>query len=477
MSEADQTSPQRWTRRPQFSPYQLLSAEQLTSIVESQREHSEMLMRALHGEGVIFGFAVKPGERECEEMKADQKGAKKGKQEAQPEWRQRGWPWIGTTKLQISCGMALDRHGRLLRWPADTLCYEEIVGRTGCPGTYTLMIHFAERRVIRGGCLPCAKHADWAEDGVVFTLAEGCNHADRSCPTHERCISWDDYICARNASGHDEELFPDDLKSACEASGELCQIECSDLWYDPEAGIPIACVWIDDLADDGCPERWGFGAVGATCDVRPYVYRTPLLYELIKGCQDDLAQVESLSWQDWLVDAGKHDWNYEVPYADLEKRLLDPDGLMITFSKPIDIRTVHPGSVFLTTVYWEREADYLLTRRIPAFPVPVGGNKYETTFRLHIQEEWVDSEVKSRSHFRDGGRIELTIRGQMLRDKCRNMLNSVPLFYEPVTPKQSQPGDDFYAVFVFGAYVGKVREEPKPEPAPKQAAPAPQYKF
>jgi hypothetical protein len=32
MSEADLTSPQRWTRRPRFSANQLLSAEQLSTI-------------------------------------------------------------------------------------------------------------------------------------------------------------------------------------------------------------------------------------------------------------------------------------------------------------------------------------------------------------------------------------------------------------------------------------------------------------
>ena len=58
MSEADLTSPQRWTRRPRFSANQLLSAEQLSTMLEGQRDQTAMLMRALHGHGVIFGFAV-----------------------------------------------------------------------------------------------------------------------------------------------------------------------------------------------------------------------------------------------------------------------------------------------------------------------------------------------------------------------------------------------------------------------------------
>lgn len=477
MTEADLASPRRWTRRPRFSPNQLLTAEQLQTLLDGQRAHSEMLMRALHGEGVIFGFAVAPGERECEEREDDRKDGKKGDLKEQLEWRKRGWTWAGTTRLEISCGMALDGHGRLLRWPSGTLRYRDLVGRKRCGGIYTLLVHYAERRVSNGGCGPCADHSDWDEDGVVFSLAEGCDHAERRCPDHTTCTSWDDYICARTASGGDKLPIPDDLATACEGPGKLCQIECSDLWYDPDAGIPIACVWIDNLADEGCDERWGFGAIGETCAVRPYVYRTPLLYELIRGCQDDLARVKSLSWKDWLLDPARQNWDYEVPWEDLQARLLDPDGLTITFSRPIDIRTVHPASVFLTSVYWEKEADYLLTRRIPAFPVPVGRSNFETTFRLFVQKEWIDSELASRSHFRDGGRIELTIRGQMLRDECRNMLNAVPLFYDPISPKQRQPGDDFYAVFAFGPYSEKPRDEPKPAPAPEPPAPASPYKF
>ena len=477
MIEADLASPQRWTRRPRFSPNQMLTAQQLQTLLNGQREHSAMLMRALHGRGVIFGFAVTPGERKCEEEQYERNSLAKGAQKELAERRQRGWVWAGSTRLDISCGMALDRHGRLLRWPAGMLRYRDLVGRKRCGGAHTLLVHYAERRVRKGGCGPCADHAEWDEEGVLFSLAEGCDHAERSCPDHSGCTSWDDYICARTASGGDKLPVPDDLATACEPPGELCQIECSDLWYDPAAGIPIGCVWAADLAQEGCEERWGFAAIGETCAARPYVHRTPLLYELIRGCQDDLARVESLSWQDWLVDPARQDWKHDVPWADLESAMRDPDGMTITFTKPSDVRTVHPASVFLTSVYWEKDSDYLLARRIPAFPVPIGDGAFETRFRLFIDRSWIESELASRSHFREGGRIELTIRGQMLRDACRNMLDAAPLFYDPVSPRQSQPGDDFYAVFAFGPYASKAPSQPKPKPTPKPAPPASPHKF
>ena len=58
MAEADPRTPRRWTRRPLFSPSQMLTAEQLNLMADEQRARTEMLMRGLHGNGVIFGLAV-----------------------------------------------------------------------------------------------------------------------------------------------------------------------------------------------------------------------------------------------------------------------------------------------------------------------------------------------------------------------------------------------------------------------------------
>ncbi|MEA3016219.1 MAG: hypothetical protein QOI38_941, partial [Sphingomonadales bacterium] len=79
MADADPKAPRRWTRRPLFSPSQMLTAEQLNLMMEEERGRTEMLMRGLHGNGVIFGLAVT----------------------REP----------GPTSLTVTCGMALDRHG------------------------------------------------------------------------------------------------------------------------------------------------------------------------------------------------------------------------------------------------------------------------------------------------------------------------------------------------------------------------------
>jgi hypothetical protein len=295
-----------------------------------------------------------------------------------------------------------------------------------------LSVHYAERQVVKGGCGPCGEKPEWIEDGVVFSLTRDCRLADRSCqvPASGQCVSWDEYICARTGSARGKLPPAPDLKSACDEAGGLCRIECSDTHYDAGAGIPIACVRVANLAPLDCPPVWGFADVGETCEARPYVHRTPLLYELIRGCQDNLARVRSLGWQQWIVDPAGKPWTHEVPWPEFQTKLLDAQWMTITFSQPIQVRTVHPGSIFLTVVYWEKAADYLVTRRIPAFPVPTTSGPYAAGFRMLIQPEWVGSELTSRSELREGGRIELTIRGQMLRDRSAPVQETKP----PVSP-------------------------------------------
>lgn len=437
MSEADLKSPRRWTRRPIFSPSQMLTAQQLNALIDDQRAHSEMLMRGLHGHGVIFGFAVTL-------------------HDPRPPIPNK-YPALsipgGSPDLEISCGMALDRHGRLLHWPAEALAYGEVVNRPDCAGSYTLLAHYAERRMPKGGCGPCGEQAEWIDEGVVFSLAKGCEPANRDCPSPRggRCVSLDDYICFRTGSEPGPIPTAPDLKWACMNAGELCRVDCSDISYDPGAGIPIACVELANLAAADCPEEWGFAKVGECCEVRPRVYRTPLLYELIHGCQHNLARVEALSWQDWCVGFGAVDWDYRVAWQDFEAKFGKPDELVLTFTRPIRSSTVHGGSVFLTVLTWDREADYVTTRRVPAKIEPVTAGKFSKKFKIQINPKWMKSEITSRSNLRssNSGRVELTIRGQMLRDECDNMLDAVPIGYAPATPALNRPGDDFVAVFRF----------------------------
>jgi hypothetical protein len=434
MADADPRAPRPWSRRPLFSPSQMLTAEQLNMAMDDQRSRTERLMRGLHGHGVVFGLAV---------TRSD-----------------------GPHPLAVSCGMALDRDGRLLHWAGGAVTRAELVAMPECAGAFTLSVHYAKRQVPGGGCGPCSDRPQWIEEGIVFSLRHECAPLDRGCvrPREACCIGLDDYVCQRNGA-RDGPLPPaDDLAWACSPKGALCRIGCSDVFYDADAGIPLGCIEVRNLCENpDCDPCWGFGEVSETCEVRPWVYRTPLLYELIKGCQNNLARVASVAW-------GGHPssgdgWPAEVPWQEFAEALRS--GPEIAFTKPIRTDTVHPGSVFLTAILWERQADYLLTRRIPATVQPVdAADGYGERFRLKVNAGWISNEIESRSELKSGGRVELTIRGQMLRDRCDNLLDALPLDYAPRTPPQSRPGGDFVALLRFAA------EERAPTPPPESQAEA-----
>ncbi|MEA3016776.1 MAG: hypothetical protein QOI38_1498, partial [Sphingomonadales bacterium] len=322
----------------------------------------------------------------------------------------------------------------------------------------------ARREVPGSGCGPCSDRPQWIEEGVVYSLRHECGPLDRRCvrPREAACIDLDEYVCLRN--GSDEGMLPRtaDLEWACGEAGALRRIGCSDVYYDADAGIPLACVQVRNLCENTeCDPQWGFGEVDRSCEVRPWVYRTPLLYELIKGCQNDLARVQSLRWGE--NESGAGGWPKEVPWESFAEAVRR--GPEIIFTKPVRTETVHPGSVFLTALLWERQADYLLTRRIPASLNPVDADgDYAARFRLGVSPGWIRNELDSRSELKSGGRVELTIRGQMIRDGCGNMLDALPLEYAPATPPHSRPGGDFVALLRFAAETRAPTPPPEPEP-------------
>jgi len=420
--------PPRWTRRPLFSPSQMLTAEQLNLMMEEEHERTRMLMRGLHGSGVIFGLAVTRQE---------------------------------PTSLRMSCGMALDRHGRLLHWAGGTVPSGQLVPPPDCEGMFTLSIHYARREVPGAGCGPCSDRPQWIEEGVVYSLRHECRPLDRDCVRPSDCIGLDEYVCLRNGSGEGAVPPAADLRWACAESGALTRIGCSEIFYDAEAGIPIACVEVRNLCENPhCEPQWGFGEVGETCEVRPWVYRTPLLYELVKGCQNNLARVESVLWGG--VRSGADGWPDDLPWQLFAQALRA--GPEIAFTRPVLVDTVHPGSVFLTAIIWERQADYMLTRRIPASVQAIdAAHGYAKRFRLRVNVDWIRNEIDTRSELKSGGRVELTIRGQMIRDRCGNLLDALPIDYEPSSPPHSRPGGDFIALVRFAAEARAPTPPPEPQ--------------
>jgi hypothetical protein len=133
------------------------------------------------------------------------------------------------------------------------------------------------------------------------------------------------------------------------------------------------------------------------------------------------------------------------------------DGFAIWFTRPVRADTLTTASIILTAITQERLADYWMAGRVPIelHPLAVTGG-LALGVQLVPQQEWLGAEVpdfttrpKARSSLMDGVRIEITVRGQLLRDDCGHMLDAVPPELG-CAPCQGRPGDDLIWAFEVG---------------------------
>lgn len=435
-----------WSRRPHFAARQLLTAHQLNAANDDELERQRLLNRALHGYGIIYGYG----------LTVDEHGL------VNPD---RGC-------VDISAGLGFDRHGRMLYWGGGLLAVGDIVGPPpDCEGTYTLRVHYAEREDPRDDCGYCdIDHAIWREQGVVFSLTLDWTEADRSCPEHPDgdCISHGEYLCQRTGgmSGPEHKTVPpaEDLQWVDTAPGPLHKTVNGEWRYDPrlEVAIPVARLEVCDRTkndeysseyEPDCDPIYEFcRSRSDACQVRPLVYRNPLLYELLNCCDVDAARIYAYSW-----DVTNWHWPEVAPWDEFVARALadEPEaGFTIRFSKPIHARTIHPGSIFITAMYHEDRTDYWMGQRIPIAELRLldSDGEYARGVQIIIdRQEWIPAELTGkRSTLDQGFRFELTVRGQLLRDNCGNMLNARPVDIDAAKRCQDRPGGDFLSVFEVG---------------------------
>ncbi len=473
-----------WTTRPRFWKDEPLTAERLNRLHDHHAERLRRATLAIAGTGVVHGYAL------------DHESASPCEAPAHA--------------LHVGCGLAFDHRGRQLDWRGGWITTEDLVGELAergvvasaaasedhdkdykrqsdgddeksgrepepepnpeadGSGCVTLVAHYAEERathVNRCGC----EGADWVRERVVFSIRPDCPKLTPRCPDHVKdCIDAPQYRCERLGGVTERSKIgkQPDLNALCDEPRELCPVGRCDLWYDP-VGVPIACVRIG-----ACPPRTGdehntssvvfLPGCRDTCAARRWVYRNPLLRELIDRCDTTYAHVRSISLP-WLEAPFRN----VVPWEQFAEQMVN--GIDIHFSAGIERSTLHRASVFLTAIVGELESDFQDTLRIPSGEVSFYNESGEIcatppdlAHGLHITfpQRWLRRQLsEGPSRFSSGATIEITVRGAFLRDRCGRMLDARPIGHPPEFSRDSMVGDDFVVAFCV---------QPKPRPSPKQ---------
>ncbi|EEE35579.1 conserved hypothetical protein [Rhodobacteraceae bacterium KLH11] len=507
-----------WSRLPVYRAGGRLTAEQLDSEQKDSDLRERLLNLALHGTGVVHGFDASVGKDGC---------------------------------LHVGCGLALDRWGRTLYTDDRALRVNDLVESclTG-EGCYTLSVHYAEQND-RAAWNPCEDNVSWRHRCVAFRLTRGCCETDNcpQCPPPPSCDPRRTYVCERTGmiAGRDHQAH--DLKQACAKPPALSPVGCEGLSYDPEAGIPLACIAIcrTNADEPNCKPEYGFcpcpptdddcgsegdepvrsgqdpdaretaasqqtSAAGAqrpvigdggrpddecsdrkypncdkptSCDMRPVAYRAPLLYELINDADVNLPKVKDYSWKykalgQWDTRMSLEDFAKSVTTctftkpkgSEQEKCSFNGDpknGFWVTFDRPVDSETLHPLSVLMEVYIRENRTNQsgvaeVVNWKHHRVPLVIKKHTVEndetcaTGFHLCISEAWLDYIIGDiRACASDGqlARVEITLRGQAIRDKCGCMMDAQPVELEcrdhcGKKTGQSRPGGDWISTFRVG---------------------------
>ncbi|MCG6986333.1 MAG: hypothetical protein LJE61_14165 [Thiocapsa sp.] len=448
-----------WSRTPHFRPGTKLTAEQLNASQADAVRRDRLVNVAMHGIGVAYGFQIR----------ADAKGRL----------------IVEDGCIYVTCGLAFDRYGRMLFWGGGHLAMKDIIGpKPHTEGRYTLSVHYAEKSDQNGAFDPCREGAEWLDRCVVFTLTESCKPHDGCAPDVplDACMTRTEWICTR--SGFQPGTVPKDeaLAYACAEPPPLVASDCGRVSYDPEAGIPLSCVEICDLDRDkeDCYPRYDFCHCGDVdnCRFRPVAYRSPLLYELINLDDVPLAKIASYSWSEWELQ----EWSDEdrVPFSAFKHRAkacqswpIKPwDGFAIMFTRPVQRRTLHPLSVIMDIFILETRANYWEPWRIPtrilhldeAGEIISPESEADCAWGALIcpEDDWIKYEVDdAKSTILDCAnigrlaRVEISIRGQIVRDCCGLMIDARPIDVDEGDPclnrpGQERPGDTWISIFRIG---------------------------
>jgi hypothetical protein len=433
-------------------------------------ERRWMLNRAIHGWGVVHGYAVK----------ADKK--------------QEGALMIGRGLALDACGrelvrvrggavelddvILLDAKGRRVSKDASFEAHVRENEQTGKDpnspndprqdrgrACWLLRVHYAERPMDPMDLKdPCnCDRTEWNQvcETVRFSLQRiDCDDCcdPNPCELHCECATGP---CCEPRAGHDRVAQRGGCRCLCDHLTKLpvdaecdCLTDlddpCGRVRVDLRNGVKLACVAV---RRDDC-NGWAFDTDIDPCGPRRLVKRNDLLYDLIRGC--DLTRISAIGWKDWHrnekrmpLDVFQKSFGSADP-ADDSRNVTDL--YWVEFSREVRAATVRADCFTMTVTVAEDEAGWGESRRVPILgvletlePKP----EFITRATLLVDSGWVHDATLSRKKIfnQDEALVEIQIHGDYIIDCNGQAVDANAAGLVPAPSGNGTPGGTFLSNF------------------------------
>lgn len=194
--------------------------------------------------------------------------------------------------------------------------------------------------------------------------------------------------------------------------GELRQVEdpCAQVRADLCHGVPLACV---SLREGRCEGEWLFERDFDACGPRRLVKGNDVLFDLLRGC--DLTRISAIGWADWHRARGLIEWDaFEASFGVLDEADLDrirksrdrretfpvlTSAYWVEFSRPVRQDTVRADCFSVTVLKAEDEGGWSGTYRVPilrteTWAAPGTPAGHVTRATLVVGARWLYDAVK-----------------------------------------------------------------------------------
>ncbi|MGH8235853.1 MAG: hypothetical protein ACREXP_02385 [Steroidobacteraceae bacterium] len=455
-------------RRNRFYPNKRTTPDTWQVEQDYQQQRRRLLNRAIHGWGVVYGFALVA----VEEDRCSGDGGKGiaigpglaldpcGRELFQTQ----------NEPLTVADLLAFDAKGQYIE-PPEKHCGKRDRNYPWPPAAeefcFLLRAHYAERVIapvaIRDPC-----HCEAQEwDQVCETVRYSLTPIDCS-----RCCRKDD--CDLDCDCSTSTCCPQDTQHPKPSARGGCRCLCEHLLIDPTPeccsltaisdvlrvdlrnGVPLACL---KLGRDRCGD-WTIGEVFDECGPRRLVKRNDLLFDLIRGC--DLTRISAISWDKWHRNLnGPVDFDsFAAAFGSDNGKGAYRTSFVVEFCKPVAVATITPDAFTMTLIARDDEDGWGRTLRVPIVHIEVdetGHPGYSKSARILVNAHWAKGALDNISVFGSGvTRFEIQVRGDYLLDCNGQAVDANARGLEPAPTGNGTPGDTYLSTFLIDE-----RESPK----------------